>query len=470
MPFPKTVWHTQDMKNYNKSLFIFRRDLRLSDNKGLNQALLNSTLVIPCFIFDPTQVGNKNSYRSMNAIQFMIDSLAEIDEQLKNLNSHLYFFYGSAPNVIKKLIIEEGIDAVFVNRDYTPFSLKRDEEIKKICIEHHCEFISIHDLLLHEPEQVLTGSGTPYSIFTAFYKKSVTLPVSPSEKRAGKNFYDKKIAGSHGPEIFKEIIPRRNSDIWVHGGSKNAESILKSLDNLEDYQKTRDYPELPTSFLSAHLKFGTVSIRQTYEAIIQKLGKGHPLLRQLYWRDFFTHVAYHSPFVFGHAFHEKYDKLPWKNDKKDFEAWCSGKTGFPIVDAGMRQLNATGWMHNRVRMIVGSFLTKDLHIDWRWGEQYFARQLVDYDPAVNNGNWQWSASTGCDAQPYFRIFNPWLQQIKFDKECHYIKKWVPELKHTNPRIIHAWYNAKYNEIRDYPKPIVDHAQESARSKLMYKNV
>jgi deoxyribodipyrimidine photo-lyase len=458
------------MKSYNKSLFIFRRDLRLSDNNGLNQALLNSTLVIPCFIFDPQQVGNQNSYRSMNSIQFMIDSLAEIDEQLKSLGSRLYLFYGKAPDVIKKLIVQEEIDAVFVNRDYTPFSLKRDEEIKKICIEHHREFITSHDLLLHEPEQVLTGSGTPYSIFTAFYKKSVTLPVAPAAKRAGKNFYGKKVAGSHGPEIFSEIIPHRNSALWVQGGSTNGERILKSLDNLEDYQKTRDYPELPTSFLSAHLKFGTVSIRQTYEAIAQKLGKGHPLLRQLYWRDFFTHVAYHSPFVFGHAFHEKYDKLPWKNDKKDFEAWCNGKTGFPIVDAGMRQLNATGWMHNRVRMIVGSFLTKDLHIDWRWGEQYFARQLVDYDPAVNNGNWQWSASTGCDAQPYFRIFNPWLQQIKFDKECHYIKKWVPELKHISPRVIHSWNNPKNNEIKNYPKPIVDHAQESARSKLMYKKV
>ena len=458
------------MKNYSKSLFIFRRDLRLVDNASLNQALLKSNEVILCFIFDPAQVEDSNSYRSINAIQFMLDSLSEIDEQLKKVNSRLNFFYGNAVDIIKNLIVSEKIDAVFINRDYTPFSLNRDERIMKTCIQHHCAFISSNDVLLHEPEQVLTGNGTPYSIFTAFYKKSLTIPVASPEKLAGKNFYKKKIAGSYGPEIFKKILTQKNKLIWLHGGSKNGLSILKSIDDLKDYQKTRDYPELSTSYLSAHLKFGTISIRQTYQAIVQALGNAHPLLRQLYWRDFFTHVAYHSPFIFGQAFHEKYNKLPWKNNKKDFEAWCAGKTGFPIVDAGMRQLNTTGWMHNRARLIVASFLTKDLHIDWRWGERYFAQKLVDYDPAVNNGNWQWSASTGCDAQPYFRIFNPWLQQVKFDKECRYIKKWIPELKKIDPKIIHTWYDTKNVALKNYTKPIVDHAQESARSKLIYKNI
>lgn len=458
------------MKKYTRSLFIFRRDLRLADNTGLNAALDQSEEVIPCFIFDPSQVGDKNRYRSMNSIQFMIDSLTEIDEQLKKLGSHLYLFYGHAPEVIDQLIQQEKIDAVFVNRDYTPFSLRRDESIMKICLKNNCAFISNNDLLLHEPEQVLTGNGTPYSIFTAFYKKASTLSVREPVKLIDKNFSQKKVKNSQTKDLFKKILPHQNEQILLTGGSNNGIAILKSLESLKNYQKTRDYPELPTSHLSAHLKFGTISIRQTYHAMQNILGKSHPLLRQLYWRDFFTHVAFHSPFVFGQAFHEKYNKLPWKNDKKDFEAWCEGKTGFPIVDAGMRQLNTTGWMHNRVRMIVASFLTKDLHIDWRWGEQYFARQLVDYDPSLNNGNWQWSASTGCDAQPYFRIFNPWLQQIKFDKDCAYIKKWIPELRNVDSKIIHSWYKQTNYEIKNYPKPMVDHAHESARSKLIYKNV
>ena len=195
-----------------------------------------------------------------------------------------------------------------------------------------------------------------------------------------------------------------------------------------------------------------------------------PLIKQLYWRDFFTQVAYHSPFVFGQPFHEKYSKLPWSNSEKAFTAWCTGTTGFPIVDAGMRELNATGFMHNRVRMIVASFLTKDLHIDWRKGERYFAQQLVDYDPAVNNGNWQWCASTGCDAQPYFRIFNPWLQQKKFDPQCIYIKKWVPELQKILPLTIHTWYKEDSPPIKNYPRPMVDHGVESKKAKELYKNI
>jgi len=231
------------------------------------------------------------------------------------------------------------------------------------------------------------------------------------------------------------------------------------------YAATKDIPALSTSNLSAHLKFGTLSIRETYHAIKKILGPTHLLLRQLYWRDFFTHVAYYSPFVFGHAFHEKYDQLIWEHDDKKFQRWCTGTTGFPIVDAGMRQLTTTGFMHNRVRMIAASFLTKDLHIDWRWGEKFFAQQLIDYDPAVNNGNWQWCASTGCDAQPYFRIFNPWLQQKKFDTECIYIKRWIPELKKVAPATIHTWYANKLPS--NYPKPMVDHTQEARITKQWF---
>lgn len=444
--------------------------MRLIDNCGLRKALEESKEVIPCFIFDPRQVGNKNPFRSMNCIQFMIQSLKELDEQLHKKRSKLYFFYGISEEIVKKIIEQEKIDGVYCNRDYTPFSIKRDDEIKKICIQHSIEFIQTPDLLLHEPEDVLTGNNTPYSIFTAFYKKAFKLPVKEPALTVRGNFYHKSIKNSSDKKIFKKILPVTNKNIWVQGGQSEALKILKSIKDVTNYQKTRDFPSLPTSNLSAHLKFGTISIRQTYWHIVKTLGKDHPLLRQLYWRGFFTHLAYHSPFVFGHAFHEKYDKLPWKNNKKDFQAWCEGKTGFPIVDAGMRQLNETGWMHNRVRMIVSSFLVKDLHIDWRWGEKYFAQQLVDYDPAINNGNWQWNASTGADAQPYFRIFNPWLQQKKFDPECIYIKEWLPELKDIPIKTIHSWNNPKYATNKNYPKPIVDHAKESTIAKQVYKSV
>lgn len=453
-----------------KALFVFRRDLRLADNRGLIKALQESETIIPCFIFDPRQISDKNAYRSDNCIQFMLESLEDLNEQLHKKNGKLYYFYGNAEKIVKKIIEQENINAVYCNRDYTPFSIKRDEAIKKICIQHGVAFFQTADALLHEPEQVLSRSNTPYSIFTAFYKKSLTLPVAEPIEKIQNHFYSKSIKNSHSEKIFKEILSNSNKNLWINGGRHEGLRLLKSITKLVNYQKTRDIPLLPTSFLSAHFKFGTISIREAYWYIAQKLGKNHPLLKQLHWRDFFTHVAFHSPFVFKQAFHQKYNNLPWKNNKEDFKAWCEGKTGFPIVDAGMRQLNQTGWMHNRVRMIVASFLVKDLHISWRWGEQYFARQLVDYDPAVNNGNWQWSASTGCDAQPYFRIFNPWLQQKKFDPKCQFIKKWVPELKYVPTKIIHSWFNPTNAPLKDYPKPIVDHTVESALAKKVYRNV
>lgn len=459
------------MKPPRTALFIFHRDLRLQDNTALIAAAQKSATIIPCFIFDEQQVGTQNNYRSINAIQFMIESLQDLDNQIKKKNGRLYFFSGKTLQIIERLLKTEKIDAVFTNRDYTPFSIKRDETIKKLCVHQGAEFVQCGDALLNEPEEILKQDGTPYSIFTPFLKASLYHPVKKPQKLPSIHFYQKKIgAACTANEMYKKIIPTSNKKIHVHGGSSNALRILKSLKQFKNYQKERDFPALPTTGLSAHLKFGTVSVRQVHHALSTTLGVHHPLVRQLYWRDFFTHVAYHSPFVFGHAFHKKYDTLPWNNNKKDFNQWCTGTTGFPIVDAGMRQLNTTGFMHNRVRMIVASFLTKDLHIDWRLGEKYFAQQLVDYDPSVNNGNWQWSASTGCDAQPYFRIFNPWLQQKKFDHDCVYIKRWIPELKNLPSDIIHAWPKHCTKYTIDYPCPMVDHQKESTRAKIMYRDV
>ena len=455
-------------KRYKKSLFIFRRDLRLDDNTGLIAAFNMSENVIPCFIFDPRQVEKQNDFRSLNSIQFMMESLDDLEKQLKAKKGKLYRFYGVAEDVISQLLKKEKIEAVFVNRDYTPFSIKRDRQIRKHCNKHAIDFNSFSDILLHEVDEIRTGNGDPYTIFTPYYKKASQVLVRKPEKIKKPGFYSKNITISASKKKYTQSLGYENPHIHVHGGRKHALKILKSLFKFKDYAKVRDYPSIPTTNLSAYIKYGNVSIREVYYAMQKALGSKSTLSRQLYWHDFYTQLAYFSPYVFGEPFRLKYKKIKWSTSTKNFDTWCQGLTGFPIVDAGMRQLNATGYMHNRVRMIVGSFLTKDLHINWLWGEKYFAQLLVDYDPCVNNGNWQWSSSTGADASPYFRIFNPWLQQKKFDPECTYIKKWIPELEDLDPKTIHAWDKVHSEYEVDYPAPMVDHYIQSQKAKEMYR--
>lgn len=450
------------------SLFVFRRDLRLEDNTGLIEAAKSSDEVIPCFILDPRQIKN-NEYRSVNSLQFMFESLKDLEKQLTSRGGRLFLFKGLPHKIISDLINDEEITSVFVNRDYTPFSRRRDEEIRKVCEKKGVFFKSFGDYLINEPETILKKDGKPYTVFTHFYNKSVEQTVRLPQKNRFGNYFRGDIPQSIGDEIYGEILPKENKEIAVRGGRTNALKILSNISKFRDYGKTRDYFSEPTTMLSAHLKYGTVSIRETYYSVYKALGSQHPLLRQLYWRDFFTYIAHHFPKIFGKAFHEKYDGVKWSYDREAFSRWCEGRTGFPIVDAGMRQLNETGFMHNRARMICASFLVKDLHIDWRMGEKYFAQKLVDYDPSVNNGNWQWSASTGCDSQPYFRILNPWLQQKKFDLECVYIKKWVSELRDAPVKEIHNLWKTK-KQIGDYPKPIVDHRIESNISKAAFKAI
>lgn len=461
-------------KEYKKALFIFRRDLRLPDNTALNAALRQSEKVITLFNFDPHQVGSKNEYRSENAIQFMIESLKELEKECKKNNGKLYLFYGDTLKTISHVISQIKPDALFINYDYTPFSRKRDQEIEALCKKKKVQFHGFHDLLLMgDPESIATGSGTPYSVYTPFWKRASQKKVPTPERLAKGDFYTSPIVKSETSALYKKILKKENPKIKVHGGGNNSLKILKKLkSNQADYGKDRDYPALDaTTHLSASHKFGTISIRESYHAIKKALGARTQLLKELYWRDFYTYVAYHTPSVFGHPYKDQYKKLWWSKSQNHFEKWCNGTTGFPIVDAGMRQLNTTGWMHNRVRMIVASFLTKDLHISWQWGEKYFAQQLVDYDPCVNNGSWQWAASTGCDAQPYFRIFNPWLQQKKFDPKCEYIKKWIPELKNIDPKIINGWEKKSQEiEIKDYPAPIVNHSEERKITLQAFKKV
>lgn len=452
---------------FNLSLFIFRRDLRLEDNIGLINALKLSNQVLPCFIFNKEQVCSNNIYRSDNAIQFMTESVIDLKNSLIKRGGNLYLFYGNNLEIIDKINKNLNIDAIFVNRDYTPYSKIRDQEILNFCDKNKISFNSYSDLLLNEPEDIKSKSGKDYLIFTPFYKACLKKEVLKPIKNMHANFYKEDI------DFKEQSIPENlfiyNDKILLKGGRSNGLKLVAHLKNFNDYKVKRDYLFYITTLLSAHIKFGTYSIREIYWHIANDFGKGHELIRQLYWRDFFTHIAFNHPKVFGNTYKEQYNDIKWKNDKDLFNLWCSGQTGFPIVDAGMRQLNQSGYMHNRARLIVSSFLVKDLNINWQWGEKYFAQKLIDYDPSVNNGNWQWIASTGVDSQPYFRIFNPWIQQKKFDPNCVYIKKWVPELQNLDIKIIHNWHNQadKFNKIVNYKAPIINHKNAIIESKRLY---
>jgi deoxyribodipyrimidine photo-lyase len=448
------------MAQYSTSLFIFRRDLRVQDNTALLEALRLSAQVIACFIFDPRQI-EPHPYQSKAGLHFMVRSITDLQRQLQSVGGRLALYHALPDQIVKRLHEQQRIQAVFINRDYTPFSRRRDDELAVVCRQLGIVLHTLPDSLLNEPEQAVKADQTPYKVFTAFYNNARQIPVALPKALVNPGFL------SVEPGFMIDQLDLAPAEYATKGGRDQALVILDKLGRFTDYQNTRDFPaQQATSKLSAHLKFGTCSVREVFYAITERLGGEHPLIRQLYWRDFFTHIGYHFPQVFGQAFLAKFDSLHWDNNPDYFQAWCEGKTGFPIVDAGMRELNATGFMHNRVRMITASFLVKDLHIDWRWGERYFARHLVDYDPCVNNGNWQWAASTGCDAQPYFRIFNPWLQQLKFDQDCRYIYRWLPELQAFPPETIHRWH--KKHSACDYPAPIIDHGRESQLSKARFK--
>lgn len=451
-------------KKYKLSVFLFHRDLRLDDNTGLLAALEQSDWVIPAFIFDPRQLTN-NPYKSNNAIEFMFHSLEELDSNLRKNRSGLCCWEDNPIKILATLIKRDNVEAIFSNRDYTPFALQRDRDIANLCSQLNVACHLFDDALLCPPGSILKADGKPYTVFGAFFKKALLCDIPAPRANKLKNYYRTPPKTSKSLSTF-HIVKHPNKNLLLHGGAKKAQRLLSRLTKLENYAESRNLPaQEGTSLLSPHHKFGTISIRKTYHNAAKALGKTDPFVSELYWRDFFTHIAYHFPHVFEGAFYRYYDRIAWENDQTKFKAWCQGKTGFPLVDAGMRQLNQTGFMHNRVRMVAASFLTKDLHIDWRWGEKYFAQQLVDYDPAVNNGNWQWAASTGCDAQPYFRIFNPWLQQKRFDPDCSYVKLWLPELRNLSNKAIHRLFRDE-NSLA-YPKPIVDHSEAKEIAEDLY---
>jgi deoxyribodipyrimidine photo-lyase len=466
------------MKKYRLSIFIFRRDLRLDDNTGLIKALQMSDLVIPIFIFTPEQISN-NKYKSNNCIQFMVESLNDLNNQLKKKRAKLYYFYNKSHIVIDKLIQKVKADAVYLNMDYTPYSVARDLRIASICNKHHIDFNPYEDYLLNPVNSVKNGSGDIYQKFTPYYRNASKIKVAQPDKNAYKNYYTDHIPTTISNNKIKQFYTV-NDDVYVHGGRSNGLKILNKIDIFKSYNKNRNDLSLATTRLSAYNKFGCVSIREVYYNIKKELGMKNDLIKQLYWRDFYYTICYFAPNTLtkktNQNYNKKYSKIPWitwdkatLKQKKLFKAWCDGNTGYPVVDAGMRELKTTGFMHNRARLIVASFLTKLLMWHWLDGEHFFAISLIDYDPCQNNGNWQWSSGSGVDSQPYFRIFNPWAQALDYDHDCMYIKKWIPELLNVDNNHIHKWYeyvdDPLYTKI-DYPAPIIDY--ESSRNNAIVK--
>lgn len=455
-------------KQYKFSVFIFTRDLRLHDNTTLMHALKMSEHVIPIFIFNPDQV-SKNIYKSNNCIQFMCECLEELSQDLKSRSSRLIYFYGQPDKIINSLLKNyDDIEAVFMNKDYTPFAVNREETIKSVCEKYKRTFESHNDYLLVDTTDVINTSGKPYLKFTPFMIKAKTIKIRSSEKNSYKNYVSNKFKFDNEYTDGIHKFYKRNDDIFATGGRTIGLSILKKIKNFKKYNDTRNVPSIGTTGLSAYLKFNVVSVRETYESIKNELSLKTQLITQLYWRDFYMIIMFTNPHVIGHNMNKK--KIKWTHNEQWFDKWKNGETGIPFIDAGMRQLNKTGFMHNRLRMNVSCFLVKVMHIDWKKGEQYFAQNLVDYDPANNNGGWQWSASTGTDSQPYFRYFNPWAQGLKHDSDAEYIKKWIPELEDVSSKDIHKWYETyiNYKHIK-YVKPIITPEKMTEQIKETIKN-
>jgi deoxyribodipyrimidine photo-lyase len=441
-------------------IFLFHRDFRIIDNVGFAAATRECSKLYPIFIFTPSQVTDENKYKSTNAIQFMIEALDDLDSQLQKHNSKCHCFYGDTTAIVRELIKRLDIKTVYFNRDYTPFAVKRDTELAEQC---GCECKTYSDYYLVEPGTLVNGSGEPYRKFTPFYKKALASRIKTDATPSPRFSVLDKIP----PSTMEHQILLKDAYFRFTGSNLNpdilgigcrAEALARLTRIPQKYDATHNTLAVSTTELSPYIKFGCVSIREVYRSI-----QNGAIRRQLLWRDFYAHVLFAHPHL-GKPLDPKYERIAWDNNRAHFAAWCAGKTGFPVVDACMRQLNTTGYMHNRGRLIVASFLVKTLLIDWRWGEKYFATHLVDYDVASNHGNWLWIAGGGADSQEYFRIFNPWSQSAEHDPDAIYIKRWVPELADVPVRDIHAPNPDKYL------KPIVDYAEQKAHVLAEYKKI
>lgn len=425
------------------SIFWYRRDLRLDDNAGLYYALRSTYPVLPLFIFD-REILDKLDSKYDARVEFIHKTVSELHQQLAQFGSAILVKYGKPLNIWNALCDEFEIAEVYANHDYEKYATERDKGVGELLNAKGIGFYTYKDQVIFEKNEILSGSNTPYTVFT---------PYSRKWKEQLNDFYIKSYPTEAYFKNFLQIdnlpIPTLKDVGFFETGMEFPEKYIDE-NLITRYTEQRNIPSIRgTTRLSAHLRFGTVSIRKLVQSALHL---NHTWLNELIWRDFYMNILYHFPHINNaEAFRREYDEIVWRNNEEEFKAWCEGKTGYPIVDAGMRELNETGFMHNRVRMITASFLVKHLLIDWRWGEAYFAEKLLDYDFAANNGGWQWAAGSGCDAAPYFRIFNPTAQTQKFDPELKYIKKWVPELS-----------------TFDYPEPIVEHAFARERVLKAYK--
>jgi len=421
------------------NIIWFRRDLRLEDNTALYHALRSEIPVLPIFIFDKN-ILDKLEDKADRRVAFIYSALNEMQQRLLKVGSSLEVYYGTPLEIFKVLLDKYRVEKVFTNHDYEPYALEREKVITQLLENHQARLVTYKDQVVFEKYEVTKEDGSPYTIFTPYSRKwKATLLEEHLQCFDTQKYYN---------NFFQQAdfaIPSLES-MGFNEVEKSFPS--KSLDEelVKKYADQRNFPAIKgTSKLGIHLRFGTISIR---ELARKSRGLSETFLNELIWRDFYHMILFHFPQVGqDKAFRQVYDTIEWRKDEDQFQKWCDGLTGYPIVDAGMRELNATGFMHNRVRMIVASFLTKHLLIDWRWGEAYFAQKLLDFDLAANNGGWQWAAGSGCDAAPYFRIFNPYLQTQKFDPKLEYIKKWVPEFQEFS-----------------YPAPIVVH--EDARKRCL----
>ena len=433
------------MTNSEVSIFWFRRDLRLEDNTGLDQALKSGLPILPIFIFDDEIL--KELPADDARVTFIWESLQKIHTELLKLGSSLRVYKGRPFEVWKKVIKEWDVKSVFFNKDYEPYAISRDNQVKELLTQEGIGMQSFKDQVIFEEGEILKNDGLPYHVFTPYKNKWLSTFRDEGFGRLH------EVRQSAGSSELKRSFVRHQAEFPSLDQLGLKESGIRvrpyDLSCADDYEEQRNYPDTEgTSRLGPHLRFGTVSIRK----IIQKLEPSHEVfLSELIWREFFMQILFHYPRVVNENFKTKYDGIVWRNNEEEFEKWCKGQTGFPLVDAGMRELNETGYMHNRVRMITAGFLCKHLLIDWRWGEAYFGSKLLDYELSSNNGNWQWSAGTGCDAAPYFRIFNPSSQLKKFDKNMAYVGHWIPELNSSS-----------------YPDPIVDHKAARQRALDTYK--
>lgn len=431
------------MKKDTVNIFWFRRDLRIDDNAGLYHALKSDNKVLCLFIFD-NEILDKLSDKKDARVGFIYDIISDMRDELHKHGSSLLVVHNSPEKAWKDVLSDYHVKEVYTNHDYEPYAKQRDEAIEKLLTQHNASLKTFKDQVIFEKAEVVKDDGKPYTVFTPYSRKwkdklnDFYLSSYPVKKYL-KNLYQTTTLPL--PSLTSLGFEKSDQDI----------PDKKYKDVIDDYAKTRDFPALKgTSRIGLHLRFGTVSIRKLATDANKATEK--TWLNELIWREFYMMVLHHFPHTADHAFKPEYDRIKWINDEAQFKAWCEGKTGYPIVDAGMRELNTTGYMHNRVRMITASFLSKDLLIDWRWGERYFAEKLLDYEMASNVGGWQWAAGSGTDAAPYFRIFNPESQTKKFDPDLKYIKKWVPE----------------YADFSKYPKPIVDHAFARERCLKAFK--